>query len=119
MKSLINLNTTTAYHLLHGGTLALARAERAGIRVDLDYIKSKKNHLSRRIERMEQQFASTKFFSEWQRSCKSKVNIYSNQQLSNFLYSTKKLKPTKTIVLSIKIDLSFSFEGVSPSYISL
>ena len=38
----LNPKTLQAYNLLHEGTLALARAELAGFRVDLEYIERKK-----------------------------------------------------------------------------
>ena len=42
-----------AYRLQHEGVLALARAERAGIRCDVDYIETQQKHLTRKIERGE------------------------------------------------------------------
>lgn len=91
-----NPHSYQAYQLLHSGTLALARAERAGIRVDLEYIERKKLHLNRKIERLENQFKETNFFRHWQHTMKGKVNINSNAQLSAFLYKIKKLEPART-----------------------
>ena len=89
----INPKTPQAYKLLHDGSLALARAEGQGIRVDMVYAEKKKQHLTRKIEHLEIQFRNTKFFRHWEHTVKSKVNINSNQQLANFLYGTKKLEP--------------------------
>ncbi len=85
-----------AYRLMHDGVLALARAERAGIRCDLDYIETQKNHLTRKIERGEQKIRDTKFFRHWEHVVHGAVNIYSNNQLAHFLYKVKKIPPPKT-----------------------
>lgn len=86
--------TIDAYTLLHRGLLALARAEQSGIRIDVDYVKRKKEFLSRKIERLEKQFQDTNFYRHWQHVAKDgKVNINSNPQLAHFLYHTKKLTP--------------------------
>lgn len=92
---IINPRTHEAYKLLHEGTLALIRAEQHGIRVDLDYIRRKKPHITRRIERMEKIFYNTKFYKRWQYSTNSTININSNAQLAYYLYTVRKLKPVK------------------------
>lgn len=93
---LVNPKTLDAYKLLHEGTLAFARAEQAGIRVDLDYIARKKNLIQRKIQRNEEQFKETNFYKHWQHSSKGKVNINSGSQLKHFLYNVKKIEPVKT-----------------------
>ena len=93
----INPRTIEAYKLLHDGTLALARAERQGIRVDLDYVNEKKEYLIKKMNRFEQKFRSSDFHKHWKSSVKSKTpNINSDSQLANFLYNIKKLTPYKT-----------------------
>jgi len=89
----INPKSPQAYKLLHDGTLALARAEQQGMRVDMIYAERKKQHLTRKIEHLEARFKDTKFYRHWEHTVKSKVNINSNQQLANFLYKVKKLEP--------------------------
>ena len=90
------MNQIEAYHLLHKGTLALSRIEQQGIRVDVDYLKSKTAHLTRKIERMERLFKESKFFLQWQKSVHEKeVNTNSGTQLAAFLYKVKKLTPPK------------------------
>lgn len=93
----ITPKTRQAYDLMHEGTLALARAERQGIRVDVDYLKKKKKHLTRRIERAEEQILETDFGKQWKKSIKhgTKLNMDSDTQLANYLYKTLELKPTK------------------------
>ena len=91
----INPRTGDAYQLLHNGVLALARAEQQGIRVDMEYVETKKAHLTRRIDRLEEQFKQTNFYKHWQHTVKGTINIHSNLQLAHFLYNVKKLKVEK------------------------
>jgi len=90
-----NPRTYEAYQLFHDGILALSRAEQAGIRVDLEYIDRKKDHLTRKIERLEERFKGSDFFKHWQHTVRGKVNINSNVQLAHFLYVIKKIKVEK------------------------
>jgi len=94
----INPKTKNAYELFHNGALALSRAEMQGIRVDVNYLETKKAHLTKKIERLENQFYSSSFYRHWQHASKSTVNIYSPVQLSHFLFTIKKLKTDKTTV---------------------
>jgi len=96
----MNIQPTSldAYRLMHDGVLALARAERAGIRCDVNYIESTKIRLTRKIERLEKQLESSDFYKQWERSIRGKMNLYSDTQLRDFLYTTKKLTPIKTTV---------------------
>ena len=91
----INPKTLEAYKLLHDGTLAFARSERQGIRVDEEYLETKIQHLTRRIDHMEKKFFNTKFYRHWEHTVKNRPNIYSNAQLGAFLYKVKKLSPVK------------------------
>jgi len=88
--------TADAYKLFHDGVQALARAEREGIRVDVDYCSRKKTHLARKIEYFHKQLEQTKLYRQWCHIYKDKVNIHSNHQLSRILYHTMKIEPTKT-----------------------
>jgi len=76
--------------------LALARAERQGIRVDLSYLNRKQQQLSNRIEYLEEEFKNTDFFKDWQKSSHAKVNIGSGHQLGEYLYKVLKLKVSRT-----------------------
>lgn len=95
--------TKEAYELLHKGTLALARAEQQGIRVDLDYVDAKKKHLARQIARLEAKFMETTLYKHWAHTTK-KVNMYSSDQLEKFLYGVKKLQPVKMTASSTDDD---------------
>jgi DNA polymerase I-like protein with 3'-5' exonuclease and polymerase domains len=92
----INPNTNEAYKLFHDGTLALARAERQGLRVDMDYIERKKVQLTNKIQYLEEEFKDTQFFREWQKSSSVKVNINSSDQLGKFLYKVKGVEINKS-----------------------
>ena len=84
-----------AYNLLHDGILALNRAEQQGMRIDVEYCERKKTHLTRKIDRLEDNFKQTKFGKHWLHYYKIKTNLNSNYQLANLLYNVKKIKPMK------------------------
>lgn len=92
----IHPKTKEAYNLLHEGTLAFARAEQAGMRIDVDYCKRKNTLLTKKINRLEKEILDSKLGKHWQHSTKSKINLNSNYQLAHFLYNVKKIKPAKT-----------------------
>lgn len=93
----IQPNSLEAYRLFHNGTIALARAEQQGIRIDLDYCERTKENITKEIESLEREFFQTKFYKHWEHSSRGKVNIHSGQQLSNFLYKVKGFeKPHET-----------------------
>lgn len=80
---------------MHEGTLALARAERQGIRVDLDYCERKKEHLTKKIQHHNKRLEQTKLYQLWHKIYKGKTNIHSNQQLARVLYKAMKITPPK------------------------
>lgn len=90
----MNAITKEAYELLHKGTLALANAEQAGMRIDLEYCERMKHRLSKKISMLEKEFKATKFYKHWAHVAKN-PNIDSNFQLAHFLYNVKKLKPVR------------------------
>lgn len=89
------MNSIQAYHLLHYGSLALARAESAGIRVDLEYLENQYNHLTRQMERKDRKIRESKFYEDWSRALGKEPNLNSGVQLGKFLYDVKHLKPPK------------------------
>lgn len=92
----LEATTADAYRLFHEGSLALVRAEREGIRVDVPYCERKKEHLERKIDYYQKQLEKTKLHRLWGHVYKEKMNIHSNQQLSRILYTNMKIKPIKT-----------------------
>lgn len=91
----LHSDSIEAYRLLHEGMLALARAERQGIRVDLETLQDKKELMLKKIARLERKFKETEFYKEWQKSTKNPVNINSLPQLAEFLYKVKGIEPKK------------------------
>jgi len=96
MEINIKPNGKLAYQLFHNGILALARAEKQGIRIDTEYCEKQHKKLTRKIEWSENQFKDTTFYRDWKSSIKKEPNLYSPQQLGNFLYKVKHIKPTST-----------------------
>ncbi|OQC75327.1 MAG: DNA polymerase I [Spirochaetes bacterium ADurb.Bin001] len=84
-----------AYELIHKGVLALARAERQGIRIDVDYCLKQKEKLTKKIDHYQKKLQATKFYRRWDKIYQGKVNIHSNTQLSNILYKHMKIDPPK------------------------
>ena len=85
-----------AIKLTHKGILALARAERQGIRIDMGLAKKNKKELSLLIDKLYNEFSRTKFYRHWEKSRgRSKLNVNSNPQLQDFLYRVKKITPIK------------------------
>jgi DNA polymerase-1 len=76
--------------------LAFARAERQGIRVDLEYVERKKREMTKQITRAEDKFRASKLCKHWNHTVKNVPNIHSDAQLRTFLYKVKKLEPVKT-----------------------
>ena len=91
----IEATTAKAYQLVHDGILALARAERQGIRIDTEYCEQKIQHLTRKIQYLEKKLEDTKFYRHWQHIYGRKTNIHSNHQLSRILYKDMKIEPLK------------------------
>lgn len=98
MSELLTVRATMleAYQLLHEGQIALARAERQGIRIDVEYCKEKTEELTKQIEATEAEFKETKLYRRWKHIYGSSANMYSPQQLSRLLYKHMKLAPVKT-----------------------
>lgn len=93
MKS--GATTLDAYKLIHDGVLALARAERSGIRIDTEYCQKQKKKITRKINHYQRKLENTKLYKRWARIYRNKTNIHSNQQLSNILYKHMGIKPMK------------------------
>lgn len=85
----MNITPTTrdAYQLLHDGSLALARAERNGMRIDVQYCEQTSNHLTRQIQHLEKKLRSSELITYWRRQYGSSFNMDSGDQLSDILYS--------------------------------
>jgi DNA polymerase family A len=84
-----------AYQLLHNGTLALARAERQGVRIDVDLCREQINAIKEKTTKLTEKFSDSKMGRAWRDKFGSKSNFESPQQLSTMLYSVYALKPPK------------------------
>lgn len=94
----IEADLPKAYKLFHNGTMAFARAEQQGMRIDLEYCQRIQKELTSEIHKIQNELYKTKFYQDWLKTTKGKPNIYSNSQLGDYLYQTKGLKPAKTTV---------------------
>lgn len=88
--------TQEANQLLLDGALALSRAERNGIRVDVKYYEDQKEYLTKRINRAAQRFELTDLARTWKRTYRGDVNFDSDSQLSRVLFGVMKITPEKT-----------------------
>jgi DNA polymerase I len=92
----MNNTISDAYELFHNGIQALARMEQSGLRIDTEYIKNKKQEITKEISLLEKKFYNTVFYKDWVKSVSGKtVNIYSSTQLGKYLYKVKKYKVFK------------------------
>ena len=85
----ITANTQEAYKLIHDGILALARAERRGIRVDTKYCQKQRKRLTKKIDRNVKKLKDQNFID-----VKSSIEtnyIYSNPP-SRILYKPLKIE---------------------------
>jgi DNA polymerase I-like protein with 3'-5' exonuclease and polymerase domains len=87
------LNQTEAYDLFHKGTLALARAQNAGIRVDLEYLKTKIAHMDRQMAYYDRKFKESAFYEDWADFQDKEPNPDSTVQLRTYLYDELGYKP--------------------------
>ena len=78
----IQATRADAYKLIHEGALALGRAERQGMRIDVRYCEKKQAQLVRKIERYQKVLMDSKFYWTWKKIYGEKVNINSNHQLA-------------------------------------
>ena len=84
-----------AYKLLHDGIIALAQAEKNGIRIDVAYCEIQRAKLENDIIGLEQEFMMSRLGRQWGHVFKDKMNLNSNDQLRHLLYVINKLEPSK------------------------
>src|SRR5512135_1384502 len=84
-----------ALELLQNGILAFARAEQAGMRVDLEYCTNTQERLAKKINILERNFKESNFYRHWHHHFGAKTNIDSGWQLSEILYKVRKIEPAK------------------------
>ena len=91
----VRADSSAAYNLLHQGILALAKAERQGMRIDMEYCNAKTEELTEMISNIEEEFMASDFFKTWKKYLGKTPNIHSNPQLSDYLYGSKQYKAAK------------------------
>ena len=92
---LTELQLWEPYHLFHHGILALARAERLGMRIDVEYLNQAIIDIDKKIERTEKKFMASSFYKKWAKSIGGRPDFNSNDQLAKYLYNTLGIKPKK------------------------
>ena len=84
-----------AYELLHNSTPVFAKAERAGLRVDIDYCHRMQAHLGRQIERLDAQFLESNVGTTGLATFGRTLNLNSDEQLATILFEKLHHKPTE------------------------
>lgn len=78
--------TRAAYQLLHEGSLALARVEATGMRIDVDRLNKVEADTNTKIRDVEEKIRKDKTYEVWRRRFGRKTNLESDQQLATVLY---------------------------------
>lgn len=82
---MISFNKLDGYRLLHAGSLAIARAERAGIRIDKEiYIENTKT-IKEKAKNLSESFLNSGIGKFWSKSFNKKLNLNSNSQLHKIM----------------------------------
>lgn len=89
------LTELDGYKLLHAGVQALARAERSGIRIDVEMCRQRIKELDTKVEELTDEFINNRIGRAWRNHFGDKTNYGSNDQLGKMLYEVYKLKPPK------------------------
>jgi DNA polymerase I-like protein with 3'-5' exonuclease and polymerase domains len=89
-------NLRSAYQLLHQGQLALARVERAGIRIDIKSYERQIEEINKKKKVLLDEFEQSDLAKKWNEAFGLKTNYLSGHQLSTILYKIYKFKPPKT-----------------------
>lgn len=84
-----------SYNLMHEGAIALAVAERNGIRVDVNYCREKIEWLGEKIEQAERRLRRTELYASWYRRYGSGTSLGSAPQLRSVLYADMGVKAFK------------------------
>lgn len=74
------------YELMHKALIALARTERNGIRVDVDYCQKMQNHLGRQIARLQEQLMDSDIGRKGHKLFGRTLNLDSDVQLAKILF---------------------------------
>ncbi len=86
--------TKEAYELIHNGLIALNRASKQGVCIDVQYCRKMEKALTKKIQRYKNNFNGSKIGRLWHKTY-AKVNLASDQQLSNILFDKLKIRSIK------------------------
>lgn len=86
----VRCSTPAAYQLLHKGTLALAKMEHNGIRINVDLLESTIEGIDRRIKRLQDKLRDDEVYSAWRRTFGQKANLGSREQLAKVVFDVLK-----------------------------
>lgn len=78
--------TAQAYRLLHEGTLALAKMEEAGIRVDVGYVERATREMEARSRELSASLKQSDVWKTWTRLHGSKAKLSSREQLADVFF---------------------------------
>lgn len=90
---IITSKTNQARLLMHNGLLALNRATKRGMRIDVGYCKEMDIKLTKKLKTLEKRIRGTKFGKKWQKHYK--MNIKSDVQLTDLLFKKMKMPVVK------------------------
>lgn len=101
---MVKANTLEGYKLFQRGTLALARMEHNGIRIDVDYLDKMAQNLRADIAQREKRLDEHDFFRKWKARYGHETNYSSPDQLRVMLksigFKSKSLTPTLKMKVS-------------------
>lgn len=78
--------TRDAHRLFMDGIVALADVEAAGIRIDVDYLRSAIDDVAERIAASEKTLKKNRIFKVWQKHFGAKTNLHAPAQLGHVLF---------------------------------
>jgi DNA polymerase-1 len=81
----------SAYQLLHEGSLALARAEENGLRIDVAYLDKQIEVTNNKIKALNEEMRQGKIADLWRREFGNKMNLGSDPQLARILFGVLKI----------------------------
>ncbi len=88
-------NMLDGYGLLHAGTLALARAERNGMRIDVELCERHIGDLRSKIIEEQAKLSESQLGKDWTKKYGSDTNYGSDTQLSSLIYDAYGMKAGK------------------------
>lgn len=92
----MNPNTYDAIKLMQEGSMALARAERNGIHIDMRYCHRTLKRITRKCDKIDEELRDSELYTKGRKEYGKKFNPESNEQLAYILYEVLGHDVTKT-----------------------